>query len=140
MKSKEFREKIRVLERSLDMLNQSKDIGCCSLSISQCHALVEIGRAEALTLKELASIIMLDASTTSRTVDSLVKKGLVNRTPSESDRRSINITLTDTGHTLFQNIECSMDSKFDVIFHNIDANQQDKVLKSLDLILTAIKG
>ncbi len=140
MKSKEFREKIRVLERSLDMLNQSKDIGCCSISISQCHALVEIGRSDALTLKELASIIMLDASTTSRTVDSLVKKGLVNRTPSESDRRSINITLTDKGHTLFQNIECSMDSKFDVIFHNIDANQQDMVLKSLDLILTAIKG
>ncbi len=138
-KSKEFREKIRVLKRLLDVINHSADVGCCSISSSQCNALVEIGRKESITLKELASIIMLDTSTTSRTVDSLVKKGLVNRTISVSDRRSIDITLTDSGHALFQNIESYMDSKFDTVLNNIEDNQQDTVLNSLDLILDALK-
>ncbi len=138
-KSKEFREKIRLLERSLEMLSQSTDTGCCSLSLSQCHSLVEIGRNENLTLKELASIISLDTSTTSRAVDSLVKKGLVLRTPSKSDRRSISISLTEAGMELFHNIEHDMDNKFNSIFNKIDSNQQDTVLHSLDLILTALK-
>ena len=139
-KSKEFREKIRVLERSLEMLNQSSDTECYSIGLSQCHALVEIGRKGTITLKELASIIILDTSTTSRTVDSLVKKGLVNRTPSEIDRRRIDISLTETGLTLFQKIEHDMDSKFKAIFDKIDSSQQDVVLSSLDLILNALKN
>lgn len=138
-KPKEFREKIRALERSLEMLSQSSDTGRCSIGLSQCHALVEIGRKGTITLKELASIILLDASTTSRTVDSLVKKGLVNRIPSEIDRRSIDISLTETGLTLFQQIELDMDSKFKAIFDKIDSSQQDVVLSSLDIILSALK-
>ena len=138
-KSKEFREKIRMLERSLEMLNQSNDTGCCSIGLSQCHALVEIGRKKKITLKELASTIMLDTSTTSRTVDSLVKKGLVHRVPSEIDRRSIDISLTETGIALFTRIEHDMDSKFQVIFDKIDSSQHDTILNSLDLILSALK-
>ena len=138
-KSKEFREKIRVLERSLNMLNQSSDTDCSSLGLSQCHALIEIGRKESIALKELALTLQLDASTTSRTVDALVKKGLVNRTPSEIDRRSIQISLTEAGHALFVKIESDMDQKFDAILTKIDSSQHDMILNSLELILTALK-
>ena len=138
-KSKEFREKIRVLERSLNMLNQSSDTDCSSLGLSQCHALIEIGRKESIALKELALTLQLDASTTSRTVDALVKKGLVNRTPSEIDRRSIHISLTEAGQALFLKIESDMDQKFDAILTKIDSSQHDMILNSLELILTALK-
>ena len=82
---------------------------------------------------------MLDTSTTSRTVDSLVKKGLVHRVPSEIDRRSIDISLTETGIALFTRIEHDMDSKFQIIFDKIDSSQHDTILNSLDLILSALK-
>lgn len=138
-KSNEFREKIRLLERSLELLKQSDGSGCCcSLTLSQCHALVEIGRREAISLKELAVILLLDVSTVSRTVDSLVTKKLVERITSTTDRRSISISLTEKGSILFHSIEQDMNQKFHRIFEYIDANQQDIVLNSLQLVIEAV--
>ena len=138
-KAKQFREKIRTLERSLEMLTQSDCTNYCSIGLSQCHALIEIGRKEDISLKELASIILLDTSTTSRIVDSLVKKGWAKRTPSKSDRRKINISLTKDGLTLFHKIEYDMDHTFEKIFNKIESSEHDKVLDALDLILNALK-
>lgn len=72
-------------------------------------------------------------------MDSLVKKGLVDRTPSELDRRSILISLTEAGHALFNKIEVDMDQKFDAIFTKIDSSKHDIILNSLELIITALK-
>jgi hypothetical protein len=42
--SKYLRELIRVLVRNLGILEKS-DASCCGVTISQCHAIVEIGRS-----------------------------------------------------------------------------------------------
>lgn len=137
--SKQFREQIRILERRLGLLSKnSNDSFCCSkVTLPQCHALVEIGRAEKISLKELATLLSIDTSTTSRTVDGLVKKGYVERKVSSLDRRSIDIVLTPVGLKLFQDIESKMDSDFAEIFYRIPEKDQENVLHAMDCILTA---
>jgi len=130
-----FREQIRLLERKLGLL--SKEKGCCSISLSQCHALVEIGRNPNVMLKELAETLTLDISTTSRCVDNLVKKELVQRLTSSNDRRCIEIALTEKGLHLFYKIEEEMNKKFTEVFSHIPMEERESVIKSLNTILTS---
>jgi DNA-binding MarR family transcriptional regulator len=137
LNSNSFRELIRILERKLGLLN--KQDSCCSqVSLAQCHALVEIGRANLISLKELANILSLDISTMSRTVDSLVKKDFVLRSSSKLDRRSINIELTEKGLMTFKDIETKMDEKFKRIFDTISAENQLTAISGLNIIIEAL--
>lgn len=135
--SKQFREQIRILERKLGMLKKNNDDCCRAVTLPQCHALVEIGRAKSISLKELSTIISLDISTTSRTVDSLVKKEYVQRSESKTDRRSIEITLTTCGNQLFDTIESKMNQEFADIFRHIPENERTNVTKALDILIKA---
>jgi DNA-binding MarR family transcriptional regulator len=139
--SKQFREKIRILERKLGLLKKGNDCSYCkAVTLTQCHALVEIGRSNTTTLKDLSVILALDVSTTSRTVDSLVKKNYVLRSPCAKDRRSVDIRLSDEGTLIFQNIEESMDKEFNEIFSSIPHEEKYNVLHSLDIILEAFSS
>nr|WP_320025397.1 MarR family transcriptional regulator [uncultured Acetobacterium sp.] len=112
---------------------------CCAevLTLAQCHALVEIGRIETISLKELSVILAIDMSTTSRTVDGLVKKGYVLRIPSLEDRRSVNISLTESGIIIFETIESNNNAFFADIFTNIPDDEKMNVIHALDVILAA---
>ena len=91
-----LRELIRVLVRNLGILEKS-DSNCCGVTISQCHAIVEVGRVGEISLNELAELLTLDKSTMSRTINNLVEDGLVVRELHPEDRRYITIKLTDEG-------------------------------------------
>lgn len=74
----------------------------------------------------------------SRTVDSLVKKDFVLRSPSKLDTRSIDIQLTEKGLITFKDIENKMDEKFKRIFETISAENQLTAIKGLDIIIEAL--
>ncbi|MBP8866160.1 MAG: MarR family transcriptional regulator [Acetobacterium sp.] len=138
VQSKHFREQIRILERKLGLLKKNNG-SCCAaaLTLAQCHALVEIGRVKIISLKELSIILAIDMSTTSRTVDGLVKKGYVQRIPSREDRRSVEISLTESGFEIFETIESNNDTFFADIFNNIPIDEKMNVLHALDVMLAA---
>lgn len=106
--NREFRELIRVMERRLGLLNKENNECCGSITLAQCHALVEIGRHKNISINELAKIINLDKSTMSRTVDNLVKKKYAIKLKMEDDKRGVNITLTNEGKSIFNDIEYIM--------------------------------
>ena len=135
---KQLRESIRILERKLGILEES-EMACCGLTLAQCHALVEIGRAERVSLVDLAGIIGLDTSTLSRTVNNLVAKNMVSRELDPDDRRYVTIQLTPEGSRHFQEIETSMDAYFHKIYENIAESDRTLVLKGLTLLLDAIQ-
>jgi len=135
---KQLRESIRILERKLGILEES-EMACCGLTLAQCHALVEIGRAERASLVDLAGTIGLDTSTLSRTVNNLVTKNMVSRELDPDDRRYVTIQLTTEGSRYFQEIETSMDTYFHKIYENIAESDRTLVLKGLTLLLDAIK-
>lgn len=135
--SKNFRELIRILERKLGLLNK-QDQCCSEVTLAQCHALVEIGRSKTISLKELSNLLGLDISTMSRTVESLVKKDFVFRSPSKVDRRSIDIELTDKGLNIFNQIETKMNNEFKNIFEKIPTEDQSTAFSGLSIIIDAL--
>lgn len=137
--SKNFREQVRQLEFLLDSVD-AEDCCCCSVNKQQCFALVEIGRAPGISVKDLADRLHSDKSVVSRTVDDLVKKGYVVRKPSEIDRRFVELSLTDMGIERFEKIEKSMDDKFTDICSKIPKDKQKLVLESLELINSALEA
>lgn len=132
-KIRRFRQCIRHLERELDLQNNS----CCSTGVSlvQCHALLEIDSHGIVNLGELSDRLYLDKSTVSRTVDSLVRSKLVNRNTPDDNRRKINISLTDKGKDVCNQINRDNDEYFGNVLNAIPAEDMTVFMRSLELII-----
>ncbi|MEG0773830.1 MarR family transcriptional regulator [Clostridium sp.] len=133
-----LRELIRLLVRNLGILEKD-EASCCGITISQCHALVEVGRTEEVSLNELSELLGLDKSTMSRTINNLVDSGLAQREFHPEDRRYIAIKLTKEGEKIYNNIEDSMDKYYKSIFEAIPEEKREQVLESLSLLTEAVK-
>lgn len=130
------RELVRSLERKLGYLEE--EMNCCGVSMAQCHALVEIGRAGEISLSELSKLLNLDSSTLSRTVNNLVNNAMVERQLDPQDRRYVTISLTPEGKAVFEEIETKMEGYYKKIYEAIPAEKQEQVLESLKILLEAI--
>ncbi len=132
-----LREIVRLLERKLGVLNDLES-SCCGVTFTQCHAIVEIGRAQSISLNDLAELLELDKSTLSRTINNLVQSGLVSREIDSKDRRYITIQLTAKGLQSFKEIEEGMGAYFDQIYQSIPEAKRVQVIESLQLLVQAI--
>jgi DNA-binding MarR family transcriptional regulator len=77
------------------------------LTAAQADALVVIGQAEPLSLKELGELLIAEAGHPSRLVDRLVEAGLVERRAAADDRRRLELSLTPSGHRLEGKIDAA---------------------------------
>ena len=90
-----LRQQARVLVRELDVIKGIfQDTG---YTYSQCHALFELQQHQLLSSGELASILQLDKSTTSRLLKSLSAQGLVKSETNGLDHRQKLFALTPAG-------------------------------------------
>lgn len=133
-----LRELIRILIRNLGVLEKT-EAACCGTTLSQCHAIVEIGRANQISLNGLANLLILDKSTMSRTINNLVQNDLAIRETHDEDRRYITIKLTENGQRIFQNIEDSMEIYYEEIFRSIPEGKRNQIFESLRLLTDAVK-
>ncbi len=74
------------------------------VSPGQVTLLVVIKYAPGIGVNELAERERMSPAGMSGHVDKLVKAGYVERTPSESDRRRVGLTLTEEGRRLLRNV------------------------------------
>lgn len=137
--SKQLRELIRLLERKLGVLKDNQS-PCCNITMAQCHALVEIGRAEKISLNKLANLLNLETSTMSRTVNNLVNNNLAKREIDEKDRRYVTISLTESGKSVFEETENTMNEFFKTIYDSITEDKREQVLESLQILIQAINN
>ncbi len=137
--AKNLRELLRILIRNLDVLEKGES-SCCGITVAQCHAIVEIGRAGELSLNALADLLVLDKSTMSRTINNLVDSGLVIRELHAEDRRYVSIRLTEDGRKAFEDVETSMKQYYEKIFLSIPEGKRDQVIESLELVVQAAKN
>jgi DNA-binding MarR family transcriptional regulator len=135
--ARQLRELVRLMERKLGVLEDS-EMACCGVSLAQCYALVEIGRAGSISLIDLAKLLDLDNSTMSRTVNNLVGNNLAERDLDPDDRRYVTIKLTPEGIKSFSEIEANMENYYSQIFSAIPNDKKEQVLESLQLLLKAI--
>lgn len=136
-KTRDLREAIRLLERKLGLLDDLQS-ACCGVTLAQCHAIVEIGRAGSISLNDLSVVIGLDKSTMSRTINNLVNNGLASREIDPNDRRYLTIQLTEKGMESFQEIEAEMEKFFTRVYNSIPERKRDQVIESLGLLIQAL--
>jgi DNA-binding MarR family transcriptional regulator len=134
-----LRELLRVLIRKLGILERS-EASCCEMTLSQCHALVEIGRAGMLSVNQLSDRLGLDKSTVSRSADKLVLDGLLLREEAANDRRYVSLKLSNEGIAAYNNLEQRMTTYFDSVVKEIDPAEREMVLKGLHVLTTALKS
>jgi DNA-binding MarR family transcriptional regulator len=89
---------VKAAQRALEQLTNEamKPLGVTG---PQADAIIVIGQAEPLSLKELGELLIAEAGHPSRLVDRLVEAGLVDRRIGE-DRRRIELSLTSKGRRL----------------------------------------
>lgn len=109
------------------------DTGCCGVTLAQCHTLLELAAAE-LSLTGLAAALDLDASTLSRTVDGLVRAGMVERAEDASDRRSLRLTLTPAGRAKVAFIDGLCNRYYADLLAGISERDRRSVLRAVGLL------
>lgn len=79
------------------MLNATAVLAKNDLAHREFRVLVELSRSEGAGVAEMALMTSSERSTTSRTVERMIHKGLVTRRPSATDQRRSSLYLTDAG-------------------------------------------
>jgi DNA-binding MarR family transcriptional regulator len=98
-----WRALIDVIHAQKYWMNQiSDELG---ITLQMAHAIHEIPVAGSVTMKELAADMACDASNATGLIDRLETRGLVERRPSERDRRLKCVVLTAAGKRLRRKIE-----------------------------------
>lgn len=133
-----FRSHLRALEREV-VRQLEADTSCCGVTLAQCHALLELAASE-LSLRGLATALDLDTSTLSRTVDGLVRAGLVLRSEDASDRRSVRITLTDAGKAKVASIDESCNRYYDDLLSEMSERDRQCVMRAVGLLAERMRS
>lgn len=129
---------MRRVERELGW-SQRDDIQCCGVTMAQCHALLAICEREEISIVELAGTLGVDTANLSRTVDAMVRSGLVDRHPNPQDRRYVSLTLTDAGRKASETIEHLSNLYLSRVFEFIPREKHGQVMESLDLVASALE-
>ena len=131
-----FRSFVRSFEREVSKQVNSK---CnCGVSITQCHALLEIQEKGKCSLNELSMALDLDKSTVSRTIDTLVKEGLVERIIPEKNRRANELSLTHKGFQTCHSINMGNDTYFEMALNEIPENTRNEFINGFKILVEAM--
>ncbi len=137
-KIREFRKSLRQFERTLTYEVNCTE--CHDVTLSQCHILLEIEEKEKTNTGELAIALELNKSTVSRTVDGLVKNGMVERTVDPEDRRYTHLSLSAEGKEKCQEINARNDAYFNQVFKRISEEKHEGVFELFNLFIEAMKS
>jgi len=132
-----FREHLRCIQRHSVEWWRS-DCQCCGVTLAQCHVLLEVAKSGAVSLGDLAASLGLDPSTLSRTVQSMVRSGLLRRATNRADRRCVSISLTPRGRTLLQQIDRGRNAYYTALFDFIPREKHEMVLEAIGLLSEAM--
>ena len=134
-----LRELLRTLIRKLGVLERS-EAGCCGMTLSQCNALIEVGRAGVLSVNQLAYRLNLDKSTASRVSDKLVLDGQLLRQEDTNDRRYVVLKLTERGNQTYANLENRMTAYFEKIMADVAPAERAAMLRGLQTLAAALNS
>ena len=106
------------------------------LSVSQAYLITILGDdGEGLPMGVLSSKLQLDNSSTTRAVDVLVERGLVERVSTPSDRRVVNVKITCQGKAVHRRIQRDWLSIHQRVLVNIPKSSRQAVIDAM-LLLT----
>ncbi|MDE0936130.1 MAG: GNAT family N-acetyltransferase [Mariniblastus sp.] len=133
----QIRQHSRQLVRELDIVKGAY-MGS-GYTFSQCHVLFELSSHNSLNLMELADILLIDKSNTSRTVKKLVELELVSAKKVTSDNRQKMFSLTSKGEKALLAITELADQQVQKAIENLNEDQQQMVIQGMQLYAGALR-
>jgi MarR family transcriptional regulator, lower aerobic nicotinate degradation pathway regulator len=109
------------------------------LSIVQAR-LLGILRDRSPTIMELARFLQLDKSSVTGLVDRAQERGLVQRTASAFDRRSVQVILTTAGRELVDRATAAFEAQIEVLVAGLNAAQRTRLSSTASLVVVADAG
>ncbi|USI90190.1 MarR family winged helix-turn-helix transcriptional regulator [Rhodococcus pyridinivorans] len=107
------------------------------VSIPQLRVLVLVGTRGPLSLAVVADELGVDPSNASRTVDKLIKAGLLDRRDAPDDRRKLALTLTSSGADLVQTLSDHRRDAIAAVLKRLTAAQRDDLAAAFDTFAVA---
>lgn len=90
-------------------------------------------------VSEIAALMTIAPTTTSRHLSALERKGLVKRTSSDADRRAALVTLTDAGAQAVRELRVVRRRLFAEILAEFDAVELEQLSDYLDRVIAAFR-
>jgi DNA-binding MarR family transcriptional regulator len=111
-------------------------MGALELSMTQIKLLHQLeGATRELTLKEAAELVLLSLPAASRTVDDLVRRGMVQRHEDEADRRMKRISLTDRGRSVIRRLNAARLSGLEQFTQTLTDGERQALAGALEELL-----
>jgi len=111
-------------------------MGLLELTISQIKLLHQLEDAtRELTLKEAAELVPLSLPAASRTVDDLVRRGIVQRHEDEADRRMKRISLTQAGRGVIRQVNAARMSGLEQFTKTLTEDERRQLAAALEALL-----
>lgn len=131
-----LRDVSRRLVRELGFMRST--LANSDLAPSAVHAVLEIGMKPGITARDLATILRLDKSNTSRQIARLEAAGFVERRVSSDDARSSELYLSAEGKSLRARIDQFATSQVSNALRHMTPADQQALLRSLALYANAL--
>lgn len=133
------RELFHILTRRFGLLDRN----CCSvggidISLVQSHILFEVDKQHSPSMQQIAETLAMDITTFSRQIQTLVKMGLVKKTPWPEDKRVSILSLTVEGKFVATTIDKSVNVYLEEVFSHMNDFERETVLRSLEILNNAM--
>jgi MarR family transcriptional regulator, 2-MHQ and catechol-resistance regulon repressor len=120
---------------------RDRDRICChDISVTQCYALETLVERGPMRLGALAERLLLDKSTTSRVVSTLVRKGYVEQRPDARDARATALSATAQGRRLCGRITDDLVEQQRQLLQDLDPDIRTGVVKVLRRLARAAEA
>jgi DNA-binding MarR family transcriptional regulator len=108
------------------------------LSMTEIETLGFLYRRESLLPSELASLTKIKTQSMSQILKKMEKHGVIARTPSETDRRKVYVSLTPDGRAMVENTQYERDEWLENVISNSLTEKERKQLQEVLPVLNKI--
>lgn len=121
-----------------------RELGFCSKSdgypvpLTQRHLLIEIDKNPASSSHDMAEVLSLDKSTTSRTLKNMASSGLLEINRDTNDKRNYRLSLSEKGHETLLKINAMANNQVELALSKLDNEQISIVEAGLSLYAKAL--
>lgn len=128
----EVRKFNRFYTRTLQLTNKYH-LGT-GLTVLESRLLLEIYENKLQTANDLVSFLDIDKGYLSRVLKSLEKRGYIEQTVDDLDKRSKLLGLTELGRSTLEIINKRADQQIDQLFSKLSEQEMEQVISAMDFI------
>jgi DNA-binding MarR family transcriptional regulator len=115
------------------------EMAALGLTTPQMRSLAVLSVIDGILIRELAVYAVVEQSTLSRALDSLVRDGLVRREADRTDSRATRIYLTEPGRAAYDSLWPHMAESYAQMFRGISEDERRAFVGTLQKILRNVR-